>query len=80
LTVATFIVAQRTEHGVPHAVARRTVDVAESTFYKWRDRAPTPRQARRGDVPAHRDRMGAQAEEALAAMTAEPEELGRYDR
>ena len=47
MTVASFIATQRTSHGVPHALARRALDVASSTFYKWRDRPPTPRQQRR---------------------------------
>ncbi len=47
MTVALFVAAQRTDHGVPHAVACRALDVASATFYKWRDRPPTPRQARR---------------------------------
>lgn len=47
MTVASFIAAQRTEHRVPHAVSCRALDVPTSTFYKWRDRSPTPRQARR---------------------------------
>jgi transposase InsO family protein len=47
LTVATFIAAQRTDHGVPHATACRALGVRESTFYKWRNRPPTPGQARR---------------------------------
>ena len=44
---AEFIAAQRTDHGVPHAVACRALGVAESTFYKWRDRPPTAAQRRR---------------------------------
>lgn len=47
MTVASFIAAQRTDHGVPHAVGCRALDVASSTFYKWRNRPPAPRQARR---------------------------------
>ena len=47
MTVASFIAVQRTDHGVPHAVGCRALGVAESTFYKWRDRPPTRRQARR---------------------------------
>ena len=47
MTVASFIATQRTDHGVPHAAACRALEVASSTFYKWRDRPPTPRQARR---------------------------------
>jgi hypothetical protein len=47
VSVAAFIGSQRTEHGVPHAVACRALGVSESWFYKWRDRLPTPRQQRR---------------------------------
>ena len=47
MTVALFIAAQRTNHGVPHAAACRALEVPSSTFYKWRDRPPTPRQAHR---------------------------------
>ena len=47
MTVASFIAAQRTEHGVPHALSCRALDMPESWFYKWRDRPPTPRQVRR---------------------------------
>ena len=47
MIVASFIASQRTDHGVPHAAACRALEVPESTFYKWRDRLPTPRQTRR---------------------------------
>jgi len=47
MTVASFVAAQRTDHGVPHAAACRALQVPESTFYKWRDRPPTTGQARR---------------------------------
>lgn len=47
MTVATFIAAQRTDHGVPHATACRALEIPESTFYKWWNRPPTPRQAHR---------------------------------
>ena len=47
MTVASFIAAQRTDHGVPHAVACRALDVPPSTFYKWRDRPLPAGQARR---------------------------------
>jgi transposase len=50
MTVASFIVSQRTEHGVPHALCCRALDVPSSTFYKWRDHQPTPRQARRASL------------------------------
>ncbi len=49
---AEFVVAQRSEHGVPHAVACRALGVASSTFYKWRDRPPTPAQQRRDGLDA----------------------------
>ena len=52
MTVASFIAAQRAEHGVPHAVACRALQMPESTFYKWWDRPPSPRQVRRGELDA----------------------------
>lgn len=52
MTVASFIAAQRTDHGVPHAVACRALEVPESTFYKWRDRQPTARDQRRAALDA----------------------------
>jgi transposase InsO family protein len=48
--VAAFISSQRTEHGVPHAVTCRALGLSESWFYKWRDRQPTARQARRAEL------------------------------
>ena len=47
MTVASFIAAQRIDHGVPHAVACRALEMPASTFYKWLDRPATPREARR---------------------------------
>jgi putative transposase len=52
LSVAGFIASQRTDHGVPHALACRALGVAESWFYKWRDRPPTARERRRVDLDA----------------------------
>ena len=52
MSLAAFIASQRTEHRVPHAVACRALDVSESWFYKWRDRAPTPAQQRRAALDA----------------------------
>jgi transposase InsO family protein len=52
MTVASFIAAQRAEHKIPHAVSCRALEVPESTFYKWRDRPPTARQARRARLDA----------------------------
>ncbi len=50
MSVAAFISSQRTEHRVPRATACRALGVSESWFYKWRDRAPTPRQTRRAEL------------------------------
>ena len=52
MTVASFIAAQRTGHGVAHAFSCRALEVGESTFYKWRDRPPTARQERRARLDA----------------------------
>jgi transposase InsO family protein len=45
--VASFIAAQRTDHGVPHAKCCRWLGVKPSTFYKWRNRPPTATEQRR---------------------------------
>jgi putative transposase len=45
--VATFIAAQRADHGVPHATACRALSVSEAWFYKWRHGDPSPQHARR---------------------------------
>jgi len=50
MSVALFIVSQRTDHGVPHALSCRALEVSESWCYKWRDRPPTPRQQRRVEL------------------------------
>ena len=47
MTVAGFIAAQRTDHGVPNTVGCRALGVSTSWFYKWHDRPPTARQRRR---------------------------------
>jgi putative transposase len=52
VSVAAFIACQMTEHGVPHALSCRALGLSESWFYKWRDRPPTPRQARRAELAA----------------------------
>jgi putative transposase len=52
MTVASFVAAQRTDHGVPHAISCRALGLSESWFYKWRRRPPSPRQARRADIDA----------------------------
>jgi hypothetical protein len=50
VSVARFIAAQRTEHRVPHTVACRALGVSPSWFYKWQDRAPTPRRRRHQEL------------------------------
>jgi transposase InsO family protein len=45
--VATFIVAQREDHGVPYATSCRALNVSQAWFYKWRDGDPSPQHARR---------------------------------
>ena len=52
MSVSAHIAAQRTDHAVPHAVSCRALGVAPSTFYKWRDRPPTPAQRRRAELDA----------------------------
>ena len=52
MIVASFIAAQRTDHGVPHAAACRALGFPQSTFYKWRDKPPTPTELRRADIDA----------------------------
>ncbi len=52
MSLAGFVASQRTDHGVPHAVTCRVLEISEQWFYKWRDRAPTARQRRRADLDA----------------------------
>ena len=52
MTVASFVAAQRTEHGVPHAVSCRTLGLSESWFYKWHNRPLSARQVRRAEIDA----------------------------
>ncbi|MCP4968728.1 MAG: IS3 family transposase [bacterium] len=50
MSVASFIAAQRTDHGVAHAKCCRWLDVKASTFYKWFNREPTERERRRAEL------------------------------
>jgi putative transposase len=52
MSVASFVAAQRTDHGVPHALSCRALGLSASWFYKWRDRPPTPREERRAHLDA----------------------------
>jgi putative transposase len=56
MSVVSQIAAQRTNHGVPHAVSCRVLGVSESWFYKWHHRPVTPRVQRRArlDVAVRR--------------------------
>lgn len=45
--MAGFIAAQRADHGVPHAVACRALEVSQAWFYKWRHGDGSLRRARR---------------------------------
>ena len=50
MSVVSHIAAQRTNHGVPHAVSCRLLGVSESWFYKWRSRRPTVTEQRRAEL------------------------------
>ena len=52
MSVARFIADQRTFYRVPHVVCCVLLGVSVSWFYKWREREPTARQRRRGEVDA----------------------------
>jgi len=50
VSVASFIASQRADHGVPHVISCRALEVSESWFYKWHQRPPTARQLRRAEL------------------------------
>lgn len=52
MTLARFVASQRTDHGIPHAVACRALDVSESWFYRWRHGPPSGIEARRAELDA----------------------------
>jgi len=58
--VAAFIAAQRADHGVPHAVSCRALEVPGSWFYKWRCGDASPRRARRDRLRAEVRRLFAE--------------------
>lgn len=47
MSLVSHIASQRTDHGVPHAVACRALDVSVSWFYKWAHHAPSSGELRR---------------------------------
>ena len=47
-----MIVAQRTEHGIPHATSCRALGVSQAWFYKWRKADCSPRRSRRAALAA----------------------------
>ena len=52
MSLAEHIAAQRTDHGVSHAVACRALGVAESSFYEQRSRPPSAALQRRERLDA----------------------------
>lgn len=68
MSLAAFIADQRTSYRVPHAVACRALEVSESWFYKWHDRAPTPSEQRRTEL----DAAVAEAFEAVHGLYGSP--------
>lgn len=52
MSLATFIAAQRAQHGIPHAVACRALGVSQAWFYKWRHGDVSVRRQRRAAVDA----------------------------
>lgn len=50
MSVAAFIDSQRAEHQIPTTISCKALGVSTSWFYKWRDRAPSPRQTRAAEL------------------------------
>src|ERR1700758_1529465 len=57
VAVAALIAAQRDEHGIPAAVARRALEVSRSWFYQHEDAALSPRAAWRAALAAEIGRL-----------------------
>jgi putative transposase len=76
--VAGFIAAQRADHGVPHAVSCRALDVPGSWFYKWRRGDVSPRRARRERLKAEVARLfeAHKGKRGSPMITADLHELG----
>lgn len=52
MSTASFIASQRTDHGVPCALACRALGVPPSTFYAQLNAAPSPTRQRRAEIDA----------------------------
>jgi putative transposase len=76
--VAGFIAAQRADHGVPHAVSCRALEVPGSWFYKWRRGDVSPRRARRERLKAEVRRLfeAHQGKRGSPMITADLHDLG----
>jgi hypothetical protein len=57
MIVAEFIASCRTEHGIPHTIACRALEVSQSWFYKQINRTPTAREQRRARLEAEIGRL-----------------------
>ena len=55
--MASFIAAQRADHGIPYAVSCRALGVSEGWFYKWKDGDRSPRRTRRERLKAEVRRL-----------------------
>jgi transposase InsO family protein len=55
--VAAFVVSQRDQHRIPHAVTCRALGVSRSWFYKWQAGTLTPRAQRRERLKAEVKRL-----------------------
>ena len=55
--MAAFIVSQRADHGVPHAVSCRALGVSGSWFYKWKVGDRSARRERRDRLKAEVARL-----------------------
>jgi putative transposase len=76
--VASFIVAQREQHGIPHAAACRALGVSRSWFYRWAGGRLAPRAARRERLKAEVRRLFAAHEGKYGSprITADLREAG----
>ena len=55
--MATFIVSQRDDHGIPYATACQALGVSQSWFYQWKSGTVAPRAARRERLKAEVSRL-----------------------